>query len=374
MCNYNIDEYNVNEYNMFIDNDLDRELHNTDNNIDNIYDLSNISPGDIYTYKELTEKLSLKYYKGGNGKIKQLDDLSRYMSISKRGYKYLIKEIYDEPIEKLPEFPPKFSKNDKYTENIMNILALYIYSQNKNVVYLTLSDIAFICGFYNQSFKDYKYNYQALAEKLNITQDEVEEFYNHACSYANTTIRRVLDVLEDKRVINFYKTFLIYPKIDPSGYNIHNVNIEPREALQWEVEFILDCEAESLKGLGVNAYSELRFLKNGYIRYWAMVHELVAKKYPDWFKWSPVYKITTTQNVISQLANEIISNESKYKINDQMFEYLYNQANRLYMKAYELNRGDIDPADPNNIWYSIDHYSIPWLDHQLEITDTVIPI
>lgn len=99
------------------------------------------------SYKQLCEKLNIKYYSGGDSKDIQLSELSRYMRYEiKPNKKIVISEIYTEPKKKEYSYPV----NTLYAECIKKILQrylstrvndkgiTYVYSQR---LYLILSDL-----------------------------------------------------------------------------------------------------------------------------------------------------------------------------------------------------------------------------------------
>lgn len=63
---------------------------------------STLSVGQEFkNYNDLCSTLHL-VPKGGNGKKVQMQEIERFMSLERQGYKFIIKEIYPTPKEKRP--------------------------------------------------------------------------------------------------------------------------------------------------------------------------------------------------------------------------------------------------------------------------------
>lgn len=325
-------------------------------------DYSSIKPGDVLTYKELTSRLGIKYL-GGNAKKKQLDKLSCLMKFTKKSNKIYIQEVYNLSDQEKYALYLNFSASDKYIQNIMNVLALYIYSKNKSEVFLTIPDLAFICGFYNTTFNNFRNDYKKLSDMLQKNEQDIEDFVNRVFTYIYTTINRALDTLTDKRILRYTKSIVIYEpdSLDPYGID---VGVREREATSYEMEQIISREKEVLEEMGKEYYSSLFFTKNGYYNYWVKVRQLVHEDFPEWYSWKHCIKIISPKHIISKLANEILSNQSKHKINEQMIHHLYKQADKIYEKGQDISQ----------IRYPAARYNLSWLNDQYEITDSLIPV
>ena len=75
----------------------------------------NLIIGDYTTYKKLCELLN-EPYKNGNAKEAQLKEWKRYFDYEKIGTKFLILDVYNEPLEKEYQYPSSLLHCSKFSD------------------------------------------------------------------------------------------------------------------------------------------------------------------------------------------------------------------------------------------------------------------
>lgn len=198
------------------------------------------------TYLMLKEGQEFKNYKdlckyleqptlSGNSKISQLETFSRHFEFEKEGYKIIITNVYEEPLT-------EFSKG-LYSSLVQKlILDLMARQLNTNVKKLILSNgqlFELLC-LVNENYKHGKNNHHHLMELLDVNKLDVKEFYSNSESKLSNMIKRALNGLKIKSLIDYNYTTIICHE-DSDG------NSQISTATDQERRFILSVQEDMLK-------------------------------------------------------------------------------------------------------------------------------
>nr|WP_294485582.1 hypothetical protein [uncultured Anaerosporobacter sp.] len=159
-------------------------------------------------YKDLTDLLGLKYYRGGNARDSQIKEIERYVDMEKNSTKYLIngiKAVPDEKIDKRTE--------GKYVSKIALLLADYLLQKNEYdgegyVAVNTLNDWFIALGMTNRKYTSDEYKTKLI--DLGIYTDwEVREFDTVSRDMLRDIFVRALNSLKKKGAIMWCDTFMV---------------------------------------------------------------------------------------------------------------------------------------------------------------------
>jgi hypothetical protein len=156
--------------------------------------LDNLQIGqEIKNYKELCKLLEEPTKDGGKAKEYQLKDFQRYFGFEKEGRKFIIKEIYDEPLEK--EDGRMFGNNSIYSNDIQNILLCVLYRLPSNEVVWSCNTLLNNLSMINSNYITARRDMDKLGEKMNIKKEYVYDFYNNTHKSLKGKLESALNIL-----------------------------------------------------------------------------------------------------------------------------------------------------------------------------------
>lgn len=234
-------------------------------------DITNLKFGDIIkNYKELCTLIQ-EEIKDGNAKKAQLKEFERHFKYEKHGQKFLILDVYDEPL----------SKNDKrkdgnrkiYVTYIESILLTYLYRLDNNTGYFTKKQLWQLLGMINQMYG--KVNINDLQDiDSNITPWEINKFYQR-CDYKLSSILfSALNSLKNRSLITYEEQYVITE-------NHQKKHIADDD----EKKIILEAEKMTLSKMGLYSKSHVALCFR--------LHEFykeVNSYLNEHYKWESIYK------------------------------------------------------------------------------------
>lgn len=293
----------------------------------------NISVGQtIKNYKVLCELLGEKA-KEGKSKQLQLKDWERYFSFSRSGIKFVIEEIYEEPIPKIDNRgKSEGSRNNnmtygKYIDSVL-ISCFKKLSEKEIPLYTTTNQLAHIVGMININYstassnksKYFQYVFKELGEKVNKTA--VWDVFSFIKSSTKYLIRSSLKRLTDKDLIIFEEAYIL----------VHNQ--QTRIATAIEDEIIRDIEDKVLIDMGVPKRNILQYNDRLRNEYYENVEKLVKQKIENVDTLFIGYKIYIMLNTINEYGNE---KEDRSELNTIFIRETKEKAEKLkakYLKEY----------------------------------------
>lgn len=274
-------------------------------------------PQQFYTYKALTEILEIPYFRGGHQKDRQLEHIQQYIKLTKKGVKYKVEEIYDEVHINLELF-----KNSMYIKDIANVLMVYLFTTGKEVNYLSHQELSTLFCFYNKNYTRYKKNVDKLAKELNITVDEIQEFYSRSTTYFRDIIKSAFNSLKSHCVIDYNTAYVILVQ-DGDG------NIIRRIATMDQKLDILSIRYDALKEIGLNSHKELYLHKDKVDEYYEKLKELLEERHPGWLYVYPAFEIIAPMSTLTKESEKVAS---QYNLNQMVQDFLQLQAERISEK------------------------------------------
>lgn len=223
---------------------------NTDEKINkNDIDLSKLkNEMEVKNYKEMCKLLGQKE-KGGKAKILQIKDWARYFLYERVGHKFIIKEIFENILEK-PDL--RGGNNCIYIDKVETLIKdiLLEKAENDKKIF-RLYDFIEKLGFVNKNYVQGNQNKSKLSKVLSIDEKIIEQFYHYTYINFRSIIESALDRLDRNKILFLEKAIVIW------DFNAG----ERREATSVEKGLILESEEEALKKMGRSKISEVIFMK-----------------------------------------------------------------------------------------------------------------
>lgn len=301
-------------------------------NIDRLQDYI----GQMISYKQITDILEIKYYRG-NSKDRQLKVIEHYYNIEKTGRKYLIIEKYDDPI------PLVDNRQGKYYDDL-EVIILYALQNTEtyNNVW-SATEALIVTSLVNSNYRIGKKDIRLTADALEVDIDYLNTFYLSTHKRFKKVFEQALKRMRDKRLIDYKEITMLYkrvvniqmnemyiPIIDDNGniqYKTDRIHIE---ATQQERQFILKTEKQVLKGMGLSNVSEL--IRTGkYNAYKQKVNDILKKKLNIEYYYT-AYDIVHNKEDIVEAITEVKRFVAEDSLNTIKLDALNNSKDKMLNK------------------------------------------
>ncbi len=309
--------------------------------------ISSLQVGEKYNYKTLCSIFNIPY-QSGTQKENTLEIFKLFFSWEKDKTKYVIKEIYDNPM------PQPLTHKSDYTKHIeVSVLSMLTAG---DPLYITPTDLAIECGFMNNYYKSFSYNRNALTNNLtkitrviykmnsleNIEHDiktyvqvrkVVDAFFNQFYSYYSTYLKNSLISMSNRHQISFSEEYLI--AFDEKWLNDNDekyTKIASDEDKK-KIKAAEDMVFQQMVSEGVlKARTRNALFKNfrEWEKYYARLRSYYSEQY-EWYKVQRQYKIET-QNTITYSKEE--RRVAKEEIRNLSFEFARQYKNNVLWNKY----------------------------------------
>lgn len=163
--------------------------------------ISNIKVGNTYkNYKELCLELN-ETTKTGTAKIAQIKEWERFFSYTKQGHKYIIDEIYAIPKSKIDMRSHGNNASIYLDEMEVLILDLLAQERNNGQIFLSRNRLLQELKMINDNYSYYRNRHLNLSKFMNITTDEINEFYESSTSTLKSNLETALNRLVKQSLI-----------------------------------------------------------------------------------------------------------------------------------------------------------------------------
>lgn len=293
--------------------------------------MNKLEVGQIFkNYKAVCEWLEIKPTTG-TAKIAQIKEFERYCKYHKEGQKFIIDEVYTEPLDKVDNRGK--DGNSKYYNDI-EITLLYLLQQQKHKI-LTISNgkALEIMNMINKNFRVVKDNIEKSSEILDIPQESLYLFFNTYYSPLINIFRNNLNKMANKSLLCYDTPRIVVklkanPILNELGEIALNRNgqtkISSKEIHEYatddEKALIVACERIILEEMGFADTGKQGVLLSGqWKNYMAKVNKKLyeagnIKYYYD------VFKIICYKEGIDKVIKEYQYNNSKSVLNDLMID------------------------------------------------------
>jgi hypothetical protein len=325
--------------------------------------LSNIKVGDIYkNYRAICDALEVET-KTSNSKKAQLKEWERFFKYEKDGYKFIITHIYEIPL-------PENHNKTRYITTIQRlILDKVVQFGNRGQLFISKSELLKELRMINENYTFAKYKQLRFAKHMEISLEQVEEFYMTSDDLLKRNIEAALNSLRSQSLIFWTHAMtlcFIETDVETNRHNeIKAVKTETkdqygdtevtfkaarpvtsksyRKATNEEIELVLKAEREVLlkyncesindtfkRGIGNKFYKDVReLLFDNYNIYWYFnSYEIIANEDHIYTKYDELLSLELEaeerEASLSELNSEIVN-----KINSNA-KNRHDKASALY--------------------------------------------
>jgi hypothetical protein len=162
--------------------------------------IKNLSPGLVVkNYKSMCELLH-QFHTSGEARQKQIKNWERFFAYNKLGQKYIITEIYDEPME------PEYRKYQRgiYVKFVEIILRTLLSTKENNFYDVTKQQLWQDLGMINKKYK--RIGLSDLNKELKeyvVSLSEIKTFYRKCDSRLSEILKSSLNGLVSRRIIDY---------------------------------------------------------------------------------------------------------------------------------------------------------------------------
>ena len=233
--------------------------------------IEKLEVGKVYkNYKELCEVLG-ESIKGGDAKKSQIKNWERYFMYEKDKYKFIITEIYKEP---LPEIVNKRNLAE-YIPYLELLLMQLLHAQEHKTLTISTTELATRLSMIHSDFREYFNKREKLSYMLNIEIDHVNDFIDTTNDRFKGAINTTISRLKGKQAILYEQRWMTMKiKRDEES----DKNIEVYEfATEDDKEKIIDVRYEVLQMFGGDM-NKLRAQGN-LLYYYKVVDEILKESF-----------------------------------------------------------------------------------------------
>lgn len=288
----------------------------------------------------------------GNQKKAQFTEWQRYFDYEKEGQKFIITEIYNEP---LPIMAGRSKGNNAiYVKYIETLLLHLLSKQDDQILVCTKNYLLVALGMTDDRYTNETAR-KILAKIKSFKDYELHEFDNRAYQVFHRILFSSLENLKNRCLIN-WKQELHYEKInETTGKSYRDVATEDEEIKYTAIK------REILVQMGYDHLRDIYFRNKT-----EEFYELLSDRAYDEFGWDKAYTMYrisfTKSNVIQAIPitenqlNQLQLKQQKLDLNDKIIDALNNNAQNKYdnmlvkyQKEYnelcKINNCDFIPND-----------------------------
>ena len=314
--------------------------------------IKNLTVGKVIkNYKELCELLEVEAKKSGSNSHKaQLKEFNRYFEFEKQGHKYIIKNIYDKPKDKIDNRSNNIGGNNTVFADDIEHLILNILAKSKDdTVTIARGQLYKALSMCNENYLLGRSNINKLSEIIEIPKASIYEFYDNNSSKLRDTVERNLRRLRSRALITWNNTITVAvteveieynefgePIFDKRTKSIrYKTKTVHRLADKFEKKAILKYEHEVLKEMGIDTIQKV-FLLGKWKYFKQQVENKLRENDTNIDYYYDTYTITfnneDVKNYVKKLSDNSIK-DIKNNINYNMIESIKKSTMRRHNKA-----------------------------------------
>lgn len=353
--------------------------------------LDEIAIGEIIpNYIKLCELLHEPVLSGGNSKKSQLKEFSRYFDYEKIGHKFVITDIYDEPLVK--EDNRKQGNNSIYVTYIEAILLRHLSKQNDYTCTLRKIQLWKLLGMINNKYQELETeDLQKIDSRM--TSFEVNHFYQRCNQKLDRILFTALNNLKGRCLLSYREEIVIVDSEDKisiaTDYDIKRIDAVKKNVLD-DMGFVniqqVYCKFKNKEFYGA-VNSRLNKLYGWQYTYKQYVLIFTPENCKEALKQIDIdlEKLTLNEKVVDAINKQAETNKDKqvtmslesiairagklkqedatYPIKDKnVFEYPYYYVEIQKMLADELLNIGTKKSIPSNYDIQLNDFNDPELD------------
>lgn len=353
--------------------------------------VSNVEVGNVYkNYKQLCAELEVEV-KTGNAKKAQLKDFERFFKYDKKGNSFIITHVYNIPL-------PENKNKTKYITTIQKlILDKLLQFGNNGQLFISKNELLKELNMINQNYTLAKYKQLRLSKHMNVTLEEIEEFYMTSDDLLKRNIEAALNSLRSQSLIfwsnvmtlcfiethaptNINNRIKATKEESTNEYGEESVSFSAskpvsyrtyRKATKEEIELVLEAEREVLEKYNCDSITDI-FKRNLTNTFYKEVREILFDQANIYFYFNS-YEIIANEKYILSKWEELTELEmeaeeremSLNELNTNIREKINSNAENRHLKAI----GDYDNFNSRKMDM---RSGSDYLNNTYRLTDTLI--
>ena len=301
----------------------------------------------IKNYKLLCYLLEQEEKSSGKGRNYQYKKWQQYFNWEKKGYKFIITEIYDEPRLLIIE---KGNNNiyNTYIEKLILDLLVQKYQSNDEFnkrIYLSRDQMLYSLNMVNGNYHYVKYNIVDSANYIKVNSDNIKEFYDINNRNFNDAVERALNRLSNRFLVNwqFVQTVAVKEEEEKENkfYNWKEKEYTSKEihrdATKEEREIITYYEKLVAKEMGFKTKQEI-FLCGKYLKFTNIVCEKLQNNGLNILYYYKSYDIVFHEDVVIELGNinqYLLEHEERKDTRNTLNDVTINQIEKNTKNRHE---------------------------------------
>lgn len=285
----------------------------------------NLQTGQVFkNYKELCGKLN-EPVKTGKSKQIQLLDFERYFTYHKDGNKFIIDEVFPEPLPKIDNRVNNGGNNTKY-DTLMDDIVIDILLNEECEISASFTDMfRKYIPLITEEYTDGKiHGFKYLVKKHDMSIGLINTYSNKIKDMINGSFVTALNRLQRQGLLTWSKKFVVLKSRDGQDY-----------ATEEEVEMIIKAEQETYESMEIKSYmrinpdvnkefrakviSELQEIDDDIFNYWKVFHIIADDKIETIEPVTPDIK-ELTNRYINSIHEKILNYEMKSKKDGKVFK------------------------------------------------------
>lgn len=280
----------------------------------------------------------------GNKKKAQLKELERYCNYEKQGNKYIIKEIYNNPLMKNDE--RSLGHNSKYADDIQDLLLCVLNRLNTDEVCWSCNTLLNNLSMINEEYIMGRRDMEKLSEKMEIEKEYVYDFYNNTHKSLKSKLETALNILSKKALVVYEKVLMIVKQeiqiqenefgkpLVIDGQVQYNIREYTKETTKEERKIILKIKKQCFELLECKDEQEI-ISKGKWKEYSKILDEKLWKNSIKFCYYA--YRITYNEDDIKEyVVGEIGESYTRNKLNSAIIECLVKGATTRHNNASKI--------------------------------------
>jgi len=286
---------------------------------------------EIKNYKALVTILD-ESVKTGKSKQLQLDDLARYFTYIKDKQKFIVTEIFVEPLEKIDH--RREGNYSKYVEHVKYLLLKKLSTCEGYKCTFTKNNLFNFLGMVNPLYLKKVNAKQELVNKdTRISTFDFNNFYLRANDRMTKILFSSLNSLKNQFLINHKELDIIVRK-DKNGIEEH------KEATDEEIKILLNVKYNVLLDMELNSITQVIF-KFRTEEFYRKVNEILQKEYDIYYSYKQIELLFTKKNILHELSL-LESKMHRQELNDKTIDVINLHARQTYDKNIEKYDRELD--------------------------------
>ena len=298
----------------------------------------------VRNYKEMCTLLG-ESIEAGNSRKAQLKKWQRYFNYEKDGHKFIITEIYPEPLEK----EAKRGNRAIYVDYIELLLMNYLSKKEGYTHTFTTNELYFNLAFINNNYLEYKKygsRIKVLEDLKNtpVTHFDISKFDARVYLKFKSILFSALKSMRSRRLLEFEEQYYISKNKD--GDEVHEV------ATDEEIEQILAVEKCVLSMMGFSKINNVYLAFKGK-EFKEKVSEILLEKY-NWNYAYKKYKVIFLGEEIKNTIPIAEVNLQKKILNSKIIDAVDREAETQYKNNQKKIKDAFNKfLEDNDMWGTV---------------------